>query len=219
MVNCEYIRRHLIEDEGVDADRIHLCYNGLDPEVFAFRDRQPIAGAPVVIGCVCALRPEKNVEILIDAFAKVSGCRLIIVGSGPSEANLKERVARLQLQDSVTFVPANSNIPEWLNEIDIFVLPSRTEALSNSLMEAMACGCAVIASDVGGNPELVGQEERGLLFREGDAADLRKQLVRFIEDAELRGANARAARAFVEQTLTLTASVTRMTEIYTQFLK
>jgi glycosyltransferase involved in cell wall biosynthesis len=216
VVNCEYIRRHLIEDEHVPAKRIHLCYNGLDEKFFAFRQRS--AGSDdLTIGCLCALRPEKNLEVLIDAFVQVGGgCRLLLVGSGSSELALKEQVARLGIQDRVTFVPANSDVPEWLGKIDIFVLPSKTEAFSNSLMEAMACGCAVIASDVGGNPELVGNDERGLLFRKGKLAE---KLIQFITFPELRLEKARAARAFVEENLTIRSSVARMSEIYEQFLK
>jgi glycosyltransferase involved in cell wall biosynthesis len=221
VVNCETIRRHLIEDEHVRADRIHLCYNGLDEKFFAFRERGEAEG--ITIGCVCALRPEKNLALLIDAFFMITrvcgGCRLLLVGSGPSEAALKELVARKELQGLVTFVPANSDVPGWLDQIDIFVLPSKTEAFSNSLMEAMACGCAVIASDVGGNPELIGKDERGLLFQEGNLTDLVEKLAGFVKLPELRRNKARAARAFVEEKLTLRASVARMAEIYEQFLK
>jgi glycosyltransferase involved in cell wall biosynthesis len=216
VVNCEYIRKHLIQDEHVPGKRIHLCYNGLDEKFFAFRERS-FRSSPLTIGCVCALRPEKNLELLIDAFSQVTdGCRLLLVGSGPSEPALKELVASHGIQDLVTFVPAKSNVPDWLGKIDIFVLPSKTEAFSNSLMEAMACGCAVVASDVGGNPELVGNDERGLLFREGELVDKLGQLIR---DPELRLEKARAARAFVEEKLTIRASVARMSEIYEQFLK
>jgi len=223
VVNCEFIRRHLIEGEHVGARRIHLCYNGLDERVFSFRERPVIPGKLLTLGCVCALRPEKNLELLIEAFARVRrvnpGCRLLLVGSGPHESMPRDRVAQLGLVAAVDFISANAAVPQWLHKIDIFVLPSRTEALSNSLMEAMSCGCAAIASDVGGNPELLGQNERGLLFQEGNVEDLAAQIFRFMGSPELRRAKALAARAFVEKKLTLRASVARMTEIYEQFLK
>jgi glycosyltransferase involved in cell wall biosynthesis len=217
VVNCEFIRHHLIHDEHVPADRIHLCYNGLDEKFFAFQERE--AQRPLTIGCVCALRPEKNIALVVDALALLSGCRLLIVGSGPSEAELKERVSHKQLQDKVTFVPANADVPHWLHQIDVFVLASKTEAFSNSLMEAMACGCAVIASDVGGNPELVGRDERGLLFQEGSVNDLHQKLAQMFFHPEMRARKARTARAFIEERLTRKASVARMSEIYEHFLK
>ena len=75
---------------------------------------------------------------------------------------------------------------QWLSAFDIFVLPSRTEAFSNALMEAMACGCCVIASDVGGNPELVRDKETGLLFPPGDTGALTGALLQVIDNPELR---------------------------------
>ena len=89
----------------------------------------------------------------------------MIVGSGVELESLQENAGRLGIGDAIDFVPATRDVPDWLRKIDIFVLPSYSEAFSNSLLEAMACGCAVVGSRVGGTPELTGSnEERGLLF-------------------------------------------------------
>src|SRR5204863_9056036 len=90
-----------------------------------------------------------------------------------------------------------TRVPEWLSSIDIFVLPSRTEAFSNSLMEAMACGCCAVASDVGGNPELVKPGETGLLFKPQDPDDLAAQLQTLIENPDLRRDLAARDEAFL----------------------
>jgi hypothetical protein len=94
----------------------------------------------VVIGIVCALRPEKGLRILMEAFRKVksarTGVKLVIVGSGPMLAELQAGA-----DADCHFEPAVGNVAPWLRAIDIFVLPSLSEALSNSLMEAMGCGC------------------------------------------------------------------------------
>src|SRR5206468_1096735 len=92
----------------------------------------------------------------------------------------------LGIRASCWFEPEVSEPAPWLRSIDIFVLPSRSEALSNSLMEAMACGCCAIASRVGGNPELITHAETGLLFASGDVAGLTAQLEVAITDHELR---------------------------------
>jgi len=105
-----------------------------------------------------------------------------------------------------------------LRAIDIFVLPSLSEALSNALMEAMACGCAVVASQVGGNPELVSDGTTGLLFRAGDAAELADRLERLIVDDGLRTRVGVAASESVRQRFSLQASVRRMEEIYEELL-
>jgi glycosyltransferase involved in cell wall biosynthesis len=221
VVNCEFIRRHLIQDEHVPARKIHLCYNGLDENLFSMR--APGAGSgPAQIGCVSALRPEKNLPLLLRAFAQArladASARLLIVGSGPMERELRDLARELGIEQSATFVPATQDVVRWLHEIDIFVLPSRTEALSNALMEAMACGCAVVASDVGGNPELIGSDQRGILFPSDDVDSLTAALYRLLADAQLRRAKAAAARAFVESRLTIRASVERMSAIYDSFL-
>ena len=99
-----------------------------------------------------------------------------MVGSGSCLADLQGRATALGIHPDCVFEPATQRVPDWLNAIDIFVLPSLSEALSNSLMEAMACGCCVAASRVGGNPELVAHGETGMLFEPRDAAGLAEVL-------------------------------------------
>src|SRR5581483_8967749 len=145
VVNCEFLRRHLIDDYKVPAARIHLCYNGIDLDAFR-AERQP--RRELTVGVVCGLRPEKSLHTLLEAFSIVGGAGLRIVGSGTELTDLQQRAADLGIADRVCFQPATAEVARALGEIDIFVLPSRTEALSNALMEAMACGCACIASNV-----------------------------------------------------------------------
>jgi glycosyltransferase involved in cell wall biosynthesis len=92
------------------------------------------------------------------------------------------------------------------------------EALSNSLMEAMACGCCPIASRVGGNPELVDDGVRGLLFVPGDSADLTRKLNRLVEDAQLRRDMAIAASHFIHSNFSRASSTNSMITVYQQLL-
>src|SRR5579884_1323244 len=203
VVNCEYLRRHLVHDYGVRATHIHLCYNGIDLKTFRF-DRVPHEG--LTIACVCALRPEKSLPTLLEAFAQLqpaAGVRVSVVGDGPELPNLRQRAAELGIAERVSFQPATARVASVLHGVDIFVLPSRTEALSNALMEAMACGCCCVASDVGGNPELVHHERTGLLFQPGNAGDLASALRRLIENAPLRSALAQAGRQFIHDNFSL----------------
>lgn len=220
VVNCQYIRRHLIEDEHLAPERIHVCLNGIDLAAFPFNERPP--RDVTLLGTVCALRPEKNVSVLLGAFARVSSahaCRLAIVGSGPEKPKLERLAKELGISPMVRFVPATPEVSKWLREIDIFVLPSRTEALSNALIEAMASGCAAVASDVGGNPELIGNNERGFLFPSEDESGLANVLEAYLLDPALRRRHAAAARAFVEAHLSIDASVAGMIRIYNNFLR
>jgi glycosyltransferase involved in cell wall biosynthesis len=213
VVNAEAVRRHLIQDESVPADRIHLCYNGIDLARFAF---QPRANRrELTIGVVCALRPEKDIATLLRAFAQVRrpDWRLMIVGSGPTLMELQSLACDLNLAPAVAFHPATEQVSDRLRQIDIFVLPSLSEACSNSLLEAMASGCAVVASRVGGNPELVVPEKTGLLFEAGRSEDLAAALLRLGGNESLRKQLAAGASEFVRG-FSAAAAGRRMGEIY-----
>ncbi len=219
VVNCEFLRRHLTEEEDVPPEHIHLCYNGVDLDEFHPQPRPPSEGWR--IGTICSVRSEKGLDTLMEAFAALSrtysSARLTIVGHGPSVASLQALAQQLGIDRRVGFEPGTSKVVNWLHEFDIFVLPSRSEAFSNSLMEAMVCGCSVVASSVGGNPELVNQD-RGLLFPAGDPLALENSLRWMIEHPAERLQLASAATAFIREKLSLTASARRMEQIYQQFL-
>ena len=221
VVNCESIRQHLIEDEGVPPAKVHLCYNGIDLDRFPAGPRQrptELTGASVVIGVVAVLRPEKSVTTLVEAFARIApahpGAHLLIVGSGPMSKPLAELASQRGISAQCHFQPSTAEVTPWLRAIDIFVLPSLSEAFSNSIMEAMACGCCVIASRVGGNPELVIDGETGLLFEKANAADLAGQLALLIEDEGLRQRLAENGTRRIQEQFSLAASANRMGEIY-----
>jgi len=226
VVNCEAMRRHLVEDEKVPYRRIYLCYNGVDTGVFhPFQRRRlpALEGAALVIGVVCALRPEKRLDLLLEAFARVRelqpGMKLLLVGSGPELAPLEARSRRLGIAGECNFQPATSEVAPWLRAIDIFVLPSVSEAFSNALLEAMACGCCPLGSRVGGTPELIADGESGLLFAPGDAADLAGKLALVIRQAPLRQRFAAAAAALARERLSIQIAVRRMEELYGALLE
>jgi len=216
VVNCEFVRRHLQNNEGVPESRIRLCYNGVDLDEFAPGETPRDA---LTIGVVCALRPEKDVKTLIEAFVRVrrSGLRLLIVGSGSMLEELRGLAEASGLGSDCAFVPATGMVAQWLRAIDIFVLPSRSEALSNSLLEAMACGCCPVASRVGGNTELIRHGENGMLFEAGNVDQLENILATLLERRELREQLAARARSTAEQ-FSIGASTRRMEEIYTELI-
>jgi L-malate glycosyltransferase len=225
VVNCEYMKAHLVNDERVPDRLIQVCYNGIDLERFHPAPSPRPAALPegsFVIGTVCRLGPEKGLTTLIDAFAEVRASRLnasprmklAIVGSGPVLEQMQARARHAGVFDDCVWQPATPEIPPWLRNFDIFVLPSLEEALSNSLMEAMACGCPAIASRVGGNPELIADGVTGLLFERQDVAGLAAALRRLIEDQVSRRRLAAAAERFIHDRFSRRASAQRMGEIY-----
>jgi glycosyltransferase involved in cell wall biosynthesis len=224
VVNSQAVARQLAEEDGVPASMIRLAYNGLDMAIFRREGTRaetpwPAADGDPVIGVVCALRPEKGLHLLLDAFAQVRRGKLLIVGSGPALEGLEARAQSLGLGANCRFQPAVANVAEWLRAMDVFVLPSLSEALSNSLLEAMGCGCCPIASDVGGNPELVRDGETGLLFRTGDADALADRLRAVLGDPVLRQRLAAAAERRAHRDFAREVAARRMGEIYREFLE
>ncbi len=225
VVNSRAVARELQAEDGVPPSLLRLAYNGVDTDLF-HRDGPPAELPPdltsppatLVIGVICALRPEKGLLTLMEAFERVRaahpGVKLLIVGSGPMLQQLQARAAA-----GCHFQPAQRDVVPWLRAIDIFVLPSLSEALPNSLMEAMACGCCPVASDVGGNPELVEDGRSGLLFPAADSAALATRLIRLLEDADLRRRLASNAAARMRSTFTRAASARTMAAIYDEYLQ
>lgn len=225
VVNCEAMRRHMIEDEHVASERIKLCYNGVDTTQFhptGTRKPDQAGDASFVIGAVCVLRPEKALDLLQEAFARVRqskrGMKLVIVGDGPELPRLIANSQRLGLRNDCLFVAATSSVPQYLRSFDIFVSSSNSEAFSNTILEAMACGCAVVGSRVGGTPELIGNDERGLLFETGDAEDLAEKLSMLVENGHLRQEFGTRAAQFAREKLTIEIAAARMAEIYERTL-
>jgi len=225
VVNCEYMRKHLVEDAGFRPERIHLCYNGLDLERFQTGPRARPAAIPedaLVIGTVSVLRPEKGLPTLIDAFSRIRPefpcAKLLIVGGGPLLEDLRKQAATLGVAPDCIFQPSTADVAPWLRNMDIFVLPSLSEAFSNALMEAMGCGCCPVASRVGGTPELVNDGVTGLLFEPGDAAGLAAAIRRVAVSAELRARLAAAGHDFIHGRFSRETAARRMGEIYSGFL-
>jgi len=224
VVNSQSVARELVAEDGVARSLLHLVYNGIDTG--RFRPEGPRATLPwpepgLVIGVACALRPEKGLPALLEAFAQVHRrypSRLLIVGSGPAGPSLEAQARQLQLGAACHFEPAAEAVAPWLRAIDIFVLPSLSEALSNALMEAMACGCCAVASDAGGNPELVAEGHTGRLFPSGDSAALAAVLESLAQDPALRQRLAAAGARFIREGFAREDAARRMGQVYARCL-
>ena len=221
VVNCDAMRRYLVEQEGVSEAKIRLCYNAVDVDQYRRTEAPSRWPGHSVVGVVCALRPEKRLGTLIHAFARLSdkNVKLVIVGSGPEEPVLKVLVGELALAERCHFEPATPDVAGWLSQIDVFVLPSRTEALSNSLMEAMACRCCVIATRVGGNPELIDDGKNGLLFEVDNVDELACQIDAMLADPVRRRGFGTAASAKMASRFTYSLAAATMQQIYDSLLR
>lgn len=231
VVNCEAMRRNLTIHEGVPARKLFLSHNGFMPEVFhptpahQPRWRPPqFTPADLIIGSVCVLRREKNIQLLLRSFADLRQLhptlplKLLIVGSGALEYELLALAQELGIASRTTFEPARQDVEKWYRAMDIFVLPSFSEAFPNAVLEALASGCATIATDVGGIPELVVEGDTGLLFPNRDQPALTAQLNRLVVDPSLRERLAANGARVALSRFTMQQYCERMEAFYTSLL-
>jgi len=168
--------------------------------------------------------PIKNHAILLQAaeilISRGMPVRVLLVGSGPELAKLKESVAASpRLSGRVVFAGADSDVPALLNAMDVFVLPSLSEGMSNTLLEAMASSLPVVATRVGGNPELVEEERSGWLFEPGDVMALAAILERIGRDSNLREGLGQAARRRAVQHFSLEGMVGSYRNLYVELAR
>ena len=172
----------LVADENADDARCLAIPNGVDVERFQSADEARrshlraalgFADNECLIGCVASFTPVKCHATLLDAFARVHraspNCRLVLIGNGPLRPECQTRARALGIATAVHFLGARADVEQILPALDVFVLASSTEGMSNAILEAQACGLPVVATDVGGNPELVEHEVTGLLVPPGQA--------------------------------------------------
>jgi len=223
------LARWLQAQVGVPPERIRQIYSGVDvgrfaPTVDLPRDL-PWAGdaaRPFVFGTVGRLDPVKRQALLLESFAQVlhgqpeleGRLRLLIVGNGPMQAALREQAERLGIAQSVWFTGARGDVPELMRAMDVFVLPSMNEGISNTILEAMASGLPVIAARVGGNPELVRPGVTGALYNDAASDELIQAMVKYVRNPAVARQHGAAGRARVVSDFSLDAMVSNYLQLY-----
>ncbi len=167
----------LSRQAGVPAEKIVIIGNAIDTSRFPYTG--PQARGPVTM--VGRLSPEKNVQLLLNAFAiawlQEPCLKLEIVGDGPCRAELEELSRRLGITERVLFVGETKDVASFMRRSSVFVLPSLTEGISLTLLEAMATGLPTIATNVGGSSEVVVDQATGLLVTSNDTKELADAIV------------------------------------------
>jgi glycosyltransferase involved in cell wall biosynthesis len=214
------VRDLLVSDYGVAPDRVEVLLPTTTAEPVPSAAR-PAEGSPVV-GLVGRLVQEKGVDVFLRAAALVSAvvpqAEFLVVGDGPLRPDLEHRAAVLGLSGSVTFTGYRSDVSRLLAGLDVLAVPSRSDGSPLVVCEAMAAGVPVVASRVGGLPDLVEDGGSGLLVRPGEAEDLARALVSLLLDPEAArrlGARGRDLAA----TRTHELLVDRMTQLYARLAR
>ena len=186
---------------NIPASRLHVIANSIDTEFFAPPTNGERATAILFVG---SLIRRKGVDTLIHAMPQVlavhPGQRLVIIGEGPEEAALRSLSANLGIDGEVDFLGFQSqkSVRAWMQRAELFVLPSREEGQGVVLLEALACGTPVVASQVGGIPEVI-IEGIGVLVEPDNAPLLAQEIIGLLSDAAWRQQCSRAGRRYVEE--------------------
>jgi glycosyltransferase involved in cell wall biosynthesis len=216
------LKADLVQHVGIPAAAIGVLYNGVDSTValpgarLQARNGLGIDAHTIVIGSVGRMVAVKNYPLLLKAVAAL-GRRdvcLLMVGEGCERVSLKSLAAQLGVTAQVRFLGHRDDVRALLPGFDIFVLPSLSEGLSNTLLEAMAAGVACVASDVGGNPEIIRHGQDGLLFASGDAAALQARLALLCSDPSLRAGLAQAGSERIAATFSMAAMIAGYAALY-----
>lgn len=194
----DQLRRHYLAHFPQLAARFVTLYNGIEVNRFAPRPEhtpQPLRQsyglpptAPIIL-TVAVLREPKGLQYMIAAMPQIvqaiPEARYVVVGNGPHEAALRQLAHQSGLGDHIVFAGAQDNIPDWLAMSDLFVLPTLADALPTVLMEAMAAGRPILASAVGGVPEMVTDGQNGLLLRPGQPQALAQAAIHLLQNPAL----------------------------------
>jgi len=222
---AEYGKKYLVEHEAIDERKILRIYNGIDAQKFArnhngkaIKRDLGLQDNQLVIGIVARLDPIKNHACLIRAMKSVVGrvpqAVLLIIGDGPLRTELEGLTANLQLQNHIKFLGARTDISELLSVLDVFVLCSFSEGLSLTLIEACAAGKPIVATNVGGNPEIVGHAINGLLVPSDQPETLAGAVLEILTDKEKARRMGEMGRKKFEEEFTLDAMVKRYEDLY-----
>jgi L-malate glycosyltransferase len=194
---------------GVPRRLIRIVYEGLDLAHFPKRTspKTLVPGEPVTVGTVAHLSPEKGIRYLVEAAREIPGVhsrmRFVLVGDGECRQDLEKRVRGAGLEHCFDFCGFQHDTVRHLQRFDIFVLPSLSEGLSSAILAAMAMSLPVVATEVGGIPELVRPELTGLLVASANAEALAAAIQRLAADPDERFRMGQQGRARVEQYFTL----------------
>ncbi|HSD51858.1 MAG TPA: glycosyltransferase family 4 protein [Candidatus Methylomirabilis sp.] len=211
---------------GLGAIPRHRIPNGVDLSLFSpatgderrtLRARLGLPEDRILCAFVGRLTHQKDPDLLLQAWALVprSQAHLVLVGDGPLRSRLEACVNSGPRKAQITFTGASANVVRYLKAADLLVLPSRAEGMSNVILEAMACGLPIVATDLPGNRDVLGEDGKlGLLVPVGNPAPLAEAIETLVASADLRRELGRAARIEVEMRFDIQRVVGQYLSLY-----
>ncbi len=231
VVSSQAVSNILQSREGIPKSKINILYNGVSPErINSVTETTPKKNGlpgqsdlPFIVGCVGRLEPEKGHEDLLHGFSGLTrndknSSQLWLIGEGTLKERLKRITCDLGIEKQVLFLGAQDSIPSFLAKMDLFILPSRWEGLSMALLEAMSQGIPVIATDVGGTPEVITNSYNGLLIPANDPSAITRAIECLRQDPLLRQKIGSRGREYVSTKFTLEQTVRSLDELYRRFI-
>ena len=225
----EDAKKRLLKYNRINSDKVRVVYNGI--EVNGFKNeldievRKNLLGVDkshLVIGTVSRLSEEKDQISLIDAFSKVSqvlnNTKLIFVGDGILKKEIEHYSEKVGIGDKVIFLGFREDIAKIISTFDLFTLSSLTEGISLSLLEAMAAGKPIVATNVGGNPEVVIDGETGFLVPPKQPDKMAEAIIKVLQNPELARKMGVAGRERIEKNFSLDRMVSDYSLLYEDLL-
>ena len=223
----EKTRLHYVQSGGLPRDKVITLYNGVDISRFKNMDatqtaklkqalQLPLHGKIIIT--VAVLREPKGIQFMIRALPTIieqcPDVHYLIVGDGVHRPALSDLVAALAIKNHVTFAGHRTDIPELLGCCDIFVLPTLKDALPTVVIEALAAEKPIIASDVGGVPEIIENGVNGLLVEPGDPSKLTEACLRLLKDTELTKHIILAGSETVQKRFNIDLQIEQLSRMY-----
>lgn len=225
----------LIKYIKVPSNKISQIYNGVDINQFSIADIKPLSILPLefrspelmLIGTVGRQAPVKDQITLVKAFIHLIQnnqdarhlVRLILVGTGTVQSKLRDLCLEAGIEKLVWFAGERQDIASIMQTLDLFVLPSINEGISNTILEAMASGLPVIATNVGGNPELVKNNQTGYLVSKQNPIEMAKAFNKYIDDPALLKSHGKAGRLLCEKKFSLQRMVDDYIQVYDRYME
>jgi glycosyltransferase involved in cell wall biosynthesis len=217
------VRDFCVSHIGLPAEKLVVIYNGVQVPASPSSPREARAklGLPsdgLVIGGVSRLDPAKGIDFLIRALARVDDVTLVIVGDGPERAVLETLASDLGVADRIHWAGHRRDVPYLLPALDVFVQPSLHEGMPNTVLEAMAASLPVVATAVGGTPEIIEAGVAGLLIPPRDPDALADAIISLLRNPDLRRRMSQAGQERVANYFTIECMVEQTEQLYEQLL-